>query len=426
MGYGIIRQIRSIPNRNCQVSTRAYSSGNDVTGHFDTYSAAGYTIPLNGSARSLRLKIQQLQDEHWIDSDTRGLFIEFSVYNAQTNHFAVIRLGVEVSPFGAYFPLTSVEVVRLIKYIGPDARTVIVFEVLYILFCIVFSIKELYELITGGILQYFKSFWKMSDIAIVVSSLCSLQAYWMRVVAVEKVSEKFLATNGNTYIRLNSECDLELQFLGLVATVVLLLCMKLMYILRFNRRIGVFASTLSRSMKAIIIFAVIFIIVNVAFDSSLYLLLVSRLESYGDPIVVAKTGVISLLGKLSSADVIAASEVGSVIYLIFMLIGIVGLLNIFVMMIMYEFEKVRADPKNQTNDYEVVNHIETKMLKLMSCFKRHHIPNLGFPDKVHTTLVCDRMHAKVDLLKHSAICLSEFLKSYSETGQPFRVRTVDD
>lgn len=44
-----------------------------------------------------------------------------------------------------------------------------------------------------------------------------------------------------------------------------------------------------------------------------------------------------------------------------MLIGTVGLLNVFVMMILYEFEEVRLDPNNQTNDYEVVNHIETKV-----------------------------------------------------------------
>uniref|UniRef100_A0A0N5ACT5 PKD_channel domain-containing protein n=1 Tax=Syphacia muris TaxID=451379 RepID=A0A0N5ACT5_9BILA len=163
----------------------------------------------------------------------------------------------------------------------------------------------------------------------------------------------------------------------------------------FNRRIGVFASTLSRSVKAITVFFAIFIIVNVAFDISLYLLLVSQLESYRNPVVVAQTGVISLLGKLSAADVITASAVGSIIYLVFMLIGTVGLLNIFVMMIMYEFEEVRIDPKNQTNDYEVVNHLESKVLKLTNRFKRHHVPNLGFPEKRHTTFVCDRIQAKL-------------------------------
>uniref|UniRef100_A0A0N5AZ61 PLAT domain-containing protein n=1 Tax=Syphacia muris TaxID=451379 RepID=A0A0N5AZ61_9BILA len=460
MGYGILRQIRSVPNRNCKVSslfakhfdacegytqkryednmqaydrswkqqpnykpyeyvyrseTELQGSRSDMAGEFDKYSAAGYIIPLNGSKVSLRLKIQQMQDEHWIDRNTRGLFIEFAVYNGQTNHFAVISLSVEVPPFGTYYSRASVEVVRLIKYIGPDGTTVITFEALYLLFCVVYLIKELYKLFTGGALsivnlfrQYFKSFGKISDVAIVISSFCSLLIYWMRAIAVNKVSQKFLATNGNAYIRLNFECDLEIKFLGLMATI-----HNWLFAFRFNRRIGVFASTLARSLKAIAIFAIIFIIVNFAFDSSLYLLLVSHLESYRNPVVVAKNGVISLLGKLSSADVITASGVGSVIYLIFMLIGIVGLLNIFVMMIMYEFEEVRFDPKNQTNDYEVVNHIETKILRLTNRFKRHHIPNLGFPDKMHTTFICDRLLAKVDLLKHSTICLSEFLRSYN-------------
>lgn len=79
---------------------------------------------------------------------------------------------------------------------------------------------------------------------------------------------------------------------------------------RFNRRIGVFASTLSRSFQTMVIFGVIFLLVNLAFGTSLYVILVTQLESYRGPITVLQTGIISLLGKVSAVDVISASSFG--------------------------------------------------------------------------------------------------------------------
>lgn len=47
--------------------------------------------------------------------------------------------------------------------------------------------------------------------------------------------------------------------------------------------------------------------------------------------------------------------------MVFMLAGKIVLLNLFVMMVMTEFEILRCDPKNQSNDYEALDHIGSKV-----------------------------------------------------------------
>lgn len=44
-----------------------------------------------------------------------------------------------------------------------------------------------------------------------------------------------------------------------------------------------------------------------------------------------------------------------------MTIGTLFLLNVFVMMVLFEFEGARHDPKHQSNDYEAMEHIKAKV-----------------------------------------------------------------
>ncbi|VDM45381.1 unnamed protein product [Toxocara canis] len=441
MGYGIVRQVRSITNRNCGVvkqfegffnacdgytrrkledTTAAYNVGwNEVIdvskakpqyiyhseealqgrpfyGDHDSYSGGGYIQTLNGSSEDLRAAFTKLENESWINEGTRAVFIEFSVYNAQTNHFSVIQLVLEIPPFGTVFPTASIQIVRLLKNVGGEhVNTATLFEVLYILLCIVLALKELFVLISCSPIEYFSSFWNYVDLTIAACAIASLISYVFRQIGINQAIAMFMAMNGNGYIRLDRQRDLQLIFLALLSAVVFLTCMKMINILRFNRRIGLFTQTLSHSAPTMVIFGAVFCIVSLAFDSALFVILASRLQLYRNLTTVAKTTIISLLGKLSATDIAAISPFGAAVYIIFILAGKIGLLNFFVMLVMTEFETLRRDPKNQSNDYEALDHIASKALKVCKQYRRHHLPNLGFPDTLHTSLACDRLEAKV-------------------------------
>uniref|UniRef100_F1KR83 Location of vulva defective 1 n=1 Tax=Ascaris suum TaxID=6253 RepID=F1KR83_ASCSU len=446
MGYGILRQVRSVPNRNCGLveklagyfnacegytrerfedNTPAYSVGwksavdiNDAQpqyiyysqealqgttfyGTHDAYTGGGYVQTLNGSAEELHTAFTRLEKENWIDEGTRAVFIEFSAYNVQTNHFSVIQLALEMPPFGTVFPTASIQIVRLLNDADGRGSIVTLCEVLYTLLCIFLPLNELFMLFFDGPRKYLLSFWNYINLAIAAFAIASLVSYVYRQIGINEAVALFTATNGNSYIRLDRQRDLQLNFLAFLSIVVFFTCMKMINVLRFNRRIGLFTQTLSQSARTIVVFGAVFGIVSVAFDSALFIMLSPRLQSYSNLSSVAKSSIISLLGKLFATDIATVSHFGTAIYMVFMLAGKIVLLNLFVMMVMTEFEILRCDPKNQSNDYEALDHIGSKALKICKQYKRHHLPNLGFPDAYHTSLVCDRLDAKIELLAHS-------------------------
>jgi hypothetical protein len=55
---------------------------------------------LNGTVDAIKTTMYRLQQDEWIDDRTRAIFVEFSVYNAQINLFAVVQLLLEIPPIG--------------------------------------------------------------------------------------------------------------------------------------------------------------------------------------------------------------------------------------------------------------------------------------------------------------------------------------
>ncbi|GMR58263.1 hypothetical protein PMAYCL1PPCAC_28458, partial [Pristionchus mayeri] len=82
----------------------------------------------------------------------------------------------------------------------------------------------------------------------------------------------------------------------------------------------------------------------------------------------------------SVTDVQAVSTLGAMIFIIFMMTGTIGLVNMFVMIVMHQFEAVRNHEHNQTNDYEVMQHIWSKLLKSVGLYERNDEPNGDFPN----------------------------------------------
>lgn len=82
-------------------------------------------------------------------------------------------------------------------------------------------------------------------------------------------------------------------------------------IFRFNRRISVLSLTLSRAFTSMVGFAVIFAIVNTAFNSSLYIILNDKLFGYRDYISVFCSSLASMLGKTDIVEVMAVTKLGT-------------------------------------------------------------------------------------------------------------------
>ncbi|XP_014675521.1 PREDICTED: polycystic kidney disease protein 1-like 2 [Priapulus caudatus] len=78
-------------------------AGLPFIGTLDVYLGGGYVLDLPATADEAHAYINEVLSQGWIDHNTRVLFIEFTVYNAQVNLFTTATLCVEFSPMGGVF-----------------------------------------------------------------------------------------------------------------------------------------------------------------------------------------------------------------------------------------------------------------------------------------------------------------------------------
>lgn len=74
-------------------------------------------------------KFNELAETDWLDVHTRGLFVEFTLYNGNANLFGSVIMLVEFLSTGGPVFTQEVKVFRLSSYVGPFGIIVILFQV---------------------------------------------------------------------------------------------------------------------------------------------------------------------------------------------------------------------------------------------------------------------------------------------------------
>jgi hypothetical protein len=62
---------------------------------------------------------------------------------------------------------------------------------------------------------------------------------------------------------------------------------------------------------------------------------------------------------------------GSFILHVYLIVAVFLILRMFIMIVMYEFENLRADSAKQKNDYEVMQHLANKVQVSLSLFSKY-------------------------------------------------------
>ena len=94
------------------------------------YPAAGFTVTLPLGEEAATAYLANLRASNYIDAKTRVLSVEYSIYNANVDHFAVARYAFEILPVGSVIPTATFDSVPLLAdvriFMGdhPKARNV--------------------------------------------------------------------------------------------------------------------------------------------------------------------------------------------------------------------------------------------------------------------------------------------------------------
>ena len=162
----------------------------------DHYGGGGYVFRFKGSSKLIRSNLKMLEKMRWINNHTRAVFFEFAVYNANINLFGVATLVAEFIPGGGIKPFHRIDPVNLLRQHDPDGGFITFALLLYAIFIIYYTMKELIEMKQRGIFVYFHDYWSWGEWTIIISGYTSAALYLSKFFLTSEILTKFAETKG--------------------------------------------------------------------------------------------------------------------------------------------------------------------------------------------------------------------------------------
>ena len=311
-----------------------------------------------------------LQQLDWLDTQTRALFVEFSLYNPNLNLVCVCSILFENLPFGNIISSANFDMVNLFYGIqtssgGFDVMKILLFSI-YMLVIVYLMIVEINLIIKTRLVEYFSKFWKLVLWSLVVCSWYSLAIFIYRVNEANKVLDFFQETSGYGYMNMS-----KLNYFNQTLSISLALCCTLSTIqllekLRISKRIYSLVLTLVKCKRELSAFLLIYLFLWISFSNSAYLLFKDNLFSYSTYLNTVMSLFLISLGKSNTSDLIQNSSFfGPIFYVIFNVLMVMVVINILISILNDAYGELRVETKN---DYDLIDYIDDT---IKDFYKKH-------------------------------------------------------
>jgi hypothetical protein len=292
--------------------------GLPTTGLHTTYGGGGYIADLGINYEISKQVINNLYKYIWIDRKTRAIFTEFTLYNVNENLFVYVSLLCEFPETGSVLLTPSIQHFRPYQHVGNFGLLVFICEIIIFIGFIIFMIKMIISIKKQG-RKFFKEFWNITDLIIVILFFCGFIMYMGRSIMINKSMDKFLK-NRYRFVNFNHIATWDDMLNVVIATLIFLTTIRLMRVLNYNTRVTQLASVLSHVAKDLIGCFIMFFIVFMAFVCFGYLIFGRYLETYRTLLVSITTITNAIIGKNSIDDLfLIAPVLGHIYYFLFVL-----------------------------------------------------------------------------------------------------------
>ncbi|KAL7978824.1 hypothetical protein Chor_013313, partial [Crotalus horridus] len=295
-----------------QYQSQARLRGHAIWGKLAVYRGGGYIVHLGMDSTNASRILQYLFDNTWLDSFTRAVFVEFTVYNANVNLFCIISLMFETNALGAFFPRAELQSIRLYPYTDGLHIFVVAAEIIYFLFVIYYMVEQLSQ-------------------AVLVFPI---------YFPIQSQSFVLRKQHDNRFVSFNQTATVDAVLGYLIAFLVLLSTVKLWHLLRLNPKLNMITSTLRRAWGDISGFATVIIIMFLAYSIATNLIYGWKLNSYktlfdsAETMVSLQLGIFNYEEVLDYNPILGSFLIGSCI--IFMTFVV---LNLFISVILVAFSE---------------------------------------------------------------------------------------
>ena len=378
---------------------------NPYVGLFATYLPGGYAYKIIGDdTQTVKENLINLQKMNWIDLRTRAVFFDFTLYNPNVNLFAYCSFVFEILSSGAIIPQANVITMNL----WSPEREVIVTACFatYIIIIIVLMAKEINS-IRKAKNKYFYQFWIYVDWTLFAFSWASLPIYTYKLYALHDLLN-FIAENQISYINLSRLTEWNSCLSILVSYCTFIATIKLIRLLRFDKKLSYLTNAIKESCKNLISFVIVYLIFSLAFCQLMFIIYNEKSIGYATFIKSMESNFQIILGKFNLNTIVESNfTLGAIIFSTYNILIVFVLTNVVITIISTSFIKLRAQNKNN-KEISLVAHffkrIGDNLPKKRSQIKPDdYIPSSGVENiqklEVEVTKLVDNLKSRIDLGK---------------------------
>jgi len=351
--------------------------GRGVWGQLTTYGGGGFTQLLGKNKAISKTIIADLKKNLWTDRGTRAVFVDFTVYNANINLFCVITLILEFPATGGCIPYHSFRTLKLIRYVTAMDYFVMACEALFVFFLLYYSIEEFIE-IKKHRLSYFKSFWNVLDVVVILLGVVCIIFNVYRTIQVNNLL-KDLLEKPNEFANFAVLGFWQNQYDNLVAIAVFICWIKVFKYISFNKTMTQLSSTLGKCAKDIAGFAVMFFIIFLAYAQWGYLIFGTQVKDFSTFESSIYTLFRIILGDFNFKEIENANRIlGPIFFITYVFFVFFVLINMFLAIINDTYAEVKSDLAQQKSEFELTDYFKRGYEKMMNkiSFKREKIVDI--------------------------------------------------
>ncbi|XP_031529098.2 polycystin-2-like protein 2 isoform X1 [Vicugna pacos] len=322
-------------------------------GFVGVYRNGGYIFTLSKSKSETLNKFINLRMNSWITRGTRVIFIDFSLYNANVNLFCIIRLVAEFPATGGIITSWQFYSVKLLRYVSYYDYFIAACEIAFCIFLFVFTIQELQK-IKEFKSAYFKSIWNWLELLLLV--LCFVAVFFNLYYNIQIfLLLGQLLKNTEKYSDFYFLAYWYIYYNNVIAITIFFAWIKIFKFISFNKTMSQLSTTLSRCIKDIVGFAIMFFIIFFAYAQLGFLLFGSQVDDFStfQNSIFAQFRIV--LGDFNFAGIQQANFIlGPIYFITFIFFVFFVLLNMFLAIINDTYSEVKADYSiGRSPDFEV-------------------------------------------------------------------------
>ncbi len=299
--------------------------GVPVWGERHTYSGGGYIANLDINRDMSKIILQELWRAKWLDDQTRGVFLEYTLFNQNQNLFCVVTLLLEYMETGGVLPFPKIHTFRVNLHDGITGIWVLICEGLFLLFILYLILKHMYLIYKHGLKDHFAVGWNLLDLFIIVASGVAIGMYVGRWQLSTQLLRNF-RKDPTLFVNFQMVALFDESFNAVMASVVFFATVKLMGIFNFSDDIGAFLSVLQVGKSDLASYGVIFVCMYLGFGSLGYLLFGTVSVFYSSFLRSLMELMGTMLGKIHPDAALMQEPIHTRLYFILFIIASITIL----------------------------------------------------------------------------------------------------